>query len=59
MKHRIITITLWLIGSSFLSLHAQENDFTTGKNLFEEKAYSAAISPLTNYLEIVREVPTT
>ena len=59
MKHRIITITLWLIGSSFLSLHAQENDFTTGKNLFEEKAYSAAISPLTNYLEVVREVPTT
>ena len=55
MKHHIISIALLLLGSISLPIQAQDNLFSEGKNLFEQQAYSAALSPLANYLKSVEK----
>lgn len=55
MKHHIISIALLLLGSISLPIQAQDNLFLEVKNLFEQQAYSAALSPLANYLKSVEK----
>lgn len=59
MKHLIISIALLLIGGFSYSVQAQSLYFDEGKSLFQQRAYSAAISPLTNYLQTVDKIPAT
>lgn len=59
MKHFIISIVLLFVGCFTCSIQAQEHYFSEGKRLFKQGAYSAAISPLTNYLQATQERSTT
>lgn len=51
MKHPVICIALLLFACIVSPVQAQEQSFFEGKNLFEQQAYSAALTPLTNYLK--------